>query len=102
MAHKKGVGSSRNGRDSQSKRLGSKTSDGKIVTGGSVLVRQRGNQFWPGEHVGQGKDFTLFACVPGTVHFEQRGRRQRRYIDIVPLADETAAPQPAMAETATE
>lgn len=84
MAHKKGVGSSRNGRDSDGRRLGAKAFSGQVVTGGSVLVRQRGNQFWPGDNVGEGKDNTLFAKIPGTVHFEQRGRRERRFIDIIP------------------
>lgn len=80
MAHKKGVGSSRNGRDSNSQRLGCKAFGGQEVTGGSILVRQRGTRFFPGENVGRGKDDTLFAKVPGVVEFSQR--RGNRYINI--------------------
>ena len=65
MAHKKGVGSSRNGRDSNAQRRGIKEPDGKLVKGGSIIVRQVGNKFWPGDNVAQGKDFTLFARVDG-------------------------------------
>ena len=72
MAHKKGVGSSRNGRDSHSQRLGVKSSDGQMVTGGTILVRQRGTRFFPGQNVGQGKDDTLFAKVSGIVKFIRR------------------------------
>ena len=90
MAHKKGGGSSRNGRDSAGRRLGCKAFGGQVVTGGSILVRQQGNKFWPGVNVGQGRDSCLFAKIPGTVQYEARGRRQRRYIDIVPLAQEAA------------
>ena len=74
MAHKKGLGSSRNGRDSQSQRLGVKRFGGQLVTGGSILVRQRGTKFHPGENVGRGKDDTLFAKITGTVEFVDRGR----------------------------
>ena len=74
MAHKKGVGSSRNGRDSHSQRLGVKRFGGELVTGGSILVRQRGTKFKPGDNVGRGKDDTLFAKVPGIVVFRDRGR----------------------------
>jgi len=77
MAHKKGQGSSRNGRDSNSQRLGVKAFGGEVVTGGSILVRQRGTKFQPGDNVGRGKDDTLFAKVPGTVRFRDRGRRGR-------------------------
>lgn len=73
MAHKKGLGSSRNGRDSHSKRLGIKKFDGQYVTGGSILVRQRGTPFKPGENVGRGRDDTLFATSSGTVKFQRRG-----------------------------
>ena len=89
MAHKKGVGSSRNGRDSAGRRLGAKAFAGQFVTGGSILVRQRGNKFWSGDNVGEGKDNTLFAKISGTVQFEQRGRRERRFIDVIP-AEEAA------------
>jgi len=74
MAHKKGVGSSRNGRDSQSKRLGVKRFAGELVQGGTIIVRQRGTRFKPGLNVGIGRDDTLFAKVSGTVKFQDRGR----------------------------
>ncbi len=74
MAHKKGVGSSRNGRDSQSKRLGVKRFAGQLVNGGTIIVRQRGTKFKPGLNVGIGKDDTLFAKVTGIVKFQDRGR----------------------------
>jgi len=77
MAHKKGQGSSRNGRDSNSQRLGVKAFGGEVVTGGSILVRQRGTKFQAGTNVGRGKDDTLFAKVPGTVRFRDRGRLGR-------------------------
>ncbi len=81
MAHKKGVGSSKNGRDSQSKRLGVKRSDGQAVNAGSILVRQRGTRFKPGRNVGLGRDFTLFALRDGVVRFANKGR-QGRFISI--------------------
>jgi large subunit ribosomal protein L27 len=74
MAHKKGLGSSKNGRDSNAQRLGVKAFGGETVTGGSILVRQRGTPYKPGENVGRGKDDTLFAKVPGIVVFRDRGR----------------------------
>ncbi len=77
MAHKKGVGSSRNGRDSNAQRLGVKRFAGQYVTGGSILVRQRGTRFKPGDNVGRGKDDTLFAKVSGVVQFRDRGRMGR-------------------------
>jgi len=78
MAHKKGMGSTRNGRDSRSKRLGVKRFDGQIVTAGSILVRQRGSRFLPGLNVGKGGDDTLFALVEGTVKFDTyRGTKKR-------------------------
>ena len=84
MAHKKGQGSSRNGRDSNSQRLGVKRHDGNIVTGGSILVRQRGRRFAPGLNVGLGKDDTLFAKIDGRVRFEDHGARGRR-ISVLPV-----------------
>ncbi|MEP7361848.1 MAG: 50S ribosomal protein L27 [Acidobacteriota bacterium] len=81
MASKKGMGSSRNGRDSNSQRLGVKAFAGQTVSGGSILVRQRGTRFNPGENVGIGKDDTLFAKLPGVVEFRDRGR-QGRFISI--------------------
>ena len=74
MAHKKGLGSSKNGRDSNSQRLGIKAFGGQLVSGGSILVRQRGTRYFPGENVGKGKDDTLFAKVTGLVEFRDRGR----------------------------
>ena len=87
MAHKKGGGSVRNGRDSNSQRLGVKKHDGNIVTGGSILVRQRGRRFNAGSNVGLGKDDTLFAKVDGVVKFEDHGARGR-FISIHPVAAE--------------
>jgi large subunit ribosomal protein L27 len=84
MAHKKGVGSSRNGRDSQAKRLGVKRSDGEFVLSGTIVVRQRGTQFWVGNNVGIGKDHTIYAKVDGTVKFEPISRNKRR-ISVYPV-----------------
>lgn len=84
MAHKKGQGSSRNGRDSNSQRLGVKRFAGQAVSGGSILVRQRGTRFFPGDNVGRGKDDTLFAKVAGIVRFRERGRLGRT-ISIEPV-----------------
>jgi large subunit ribosomal protein L27 len=86
MAHKKGVGSSRNGRDSQSQRLGIKRFGGQTVTGGSILVRQRGTPIKPGLNVGRGKDDTLYAKIAGVVEFRDRGAKGK-YINIVPLSN---------------
>jgi len=87
MAHKKGLGSSRNGRDSNAQRLGVKRFDGQLVTGGSILVRQRGTRLKPGENVGRGKDDTLFARVAGVVKFEDKGRLGRFVHILVPSAN---------------
>jgi len=84
MAHKKAGGSSRNGRDSQSKRLGVKRFAGEVVTGGSILVRQRGTPIKPGRNVGRGKDDTLFALINGRVEFENRGSRGR-FVRVDPV-----------------
>ncbi len=81
FAHKKGVGSSRNGRDSESKRLGPKRADGQFVLAGNILVRQRGTHFHPGTNVGIGKDDTLFAKVSGVVRFETK-RNKRRQVSV--------------------
>jgi len=86
MAHKKAGGSSRNGRDSQSKRLGVKRFGGEAVAAGSIIVRQRGTRFHAGENVGIGKDHTLFAKVNGEVRFIEKGSPQRKYVSIVPSA----------------
>ncbi|HHM02004.1 MAG TPA: 50S ribosomal protein L27 [Caldithrix abyssi] len=78
MAHKKGVGSSRNGRDSNPKMLGVKAFGGQFVSAGSIIVRQRGTKFHPGENVGRGNDDTLFAKIDGVVTFERKGRDKKQ------------------------
>lgn len=83
MAHKKGAGSTKNGRDSHSKRLGVKRFGGEHVIPGNIIVRQRGTQFKPGENVGMGKDFTIFAMVDGQVTFEER--HGRKYVSVQPV-----------------
>ena len=85
MAHKKGVGSSKNGRESHSKRLGVKRFDGQFVTAGSILVRQRGTHIHPGQNVGLGSDDTLFTVIDGRVKFERKGR-SRKQVSVYPLA----------------
>ena len=82
MAHKKAGGSSRNGRDSESKRLGIKRYAGESVQAGSILVRQRGSTFHPGENVGMGRDYTLFALTNGTVKFQVRGPKNRKWVTV--------------------
>ena len=94
MAHKKGVGSSRNGRDSKPKMLGVKRFDGQLVRAGSIIVRQRGTQFNPGVNVGCGRDYTLFALVDGTVKFEWDSRTKKR-VTVRPLPVAAAAEAPA-------
>ncbi len=83
MAHKKAGGSTRNGRDSQSKRLGVKRYGGEAVQAGNILVRQRGTQFHPGLNVGCGRDHTLFAKADGKVQFEVKGSRNRQYVSVI-------------------
>ena len=85
MAHKKGQGSSRNGRDSQPKMLGVKRFAGQFVTGGSIIVRQRGTKFYPGENVGIGRDHTLFAKVAGIVNFTDKAARGR-FVSVTPAS----------------
>jgi large subunit ribosomal protein L27 len=87
MAHKKGQGSSRNGRDSQPKMLGVKRFAGQFVTGGSIIVRQRGTKFYPGVNVGIGRDHTLFAKIDGIVDFKDKGERGR-FVSVTPAATE--------------
>ena len=87
FASKKGVGSTKNGRDSQSKRLGAKRADGQTVTGGSILYRQRGTKIYPGVNVGRGGDDTLYAKVDGVVRFERLGR-DRNQVSVYPVAQE--------------
>ena len=90
MAHKKGVGSSRNGRDSNSQRLGLKKFGGEKVLGGNILARQRGTKWKPGKNVGRGKDDTLFALIDGFVKFEDKGRGGK-FISVYPAAQAPAA-----------
>ena len=90
MAHKKGVGSSNNGRESHSKRLGVKIFGGQSLIAGNIIVRQRGTKHHPGTNVGIGKDHTLFALVDGTVQFK-KGRDDRSFVSVVPMASEVAA-----------
>ena len=85
MAHKKGMGSTRNGRDSESKRLGPKRADGQYVLAGNILVRQRGTKIHPGVNVGRGSDDTLFALVDGTVKFEAKGK-DRKQVSVYEIA----------------
>lgn len=87
MAHKKAGGSSRNGRDSQSKRLGLKAFGGELVNAGSILVRQRGTKFHPGMNVGIGKDHTLFATVTGHVKYAEHGPKSKSMVSIEPAKD---------------
>jgi large subunit ribosomal protein L27 len=84
MAHKKAGGSSRNGRDSEAKRLGVKRYGGQVVKAGNIIVRQRGTEFHPGDNVGMGKDHTLFALIDGTVKFTVKGEQKRRTVVIQP------------------
>ena len=86
FAHKKGGGSTANGRDSKSKRLGAKSADGQVVTGGSILYRQRGTRIYPGVNVGMGGDNTLFAKVAGVVKFERKGR-DKKQVSVYPVAE---------------
>ncbi|MCH8529643.1 MAG: 50S ribosomal protein L27 [Saccharospirillum sp.] len=83
MAHKKAGGSTRNGRDSQSKRLGVKAFGGQAVSAGSIIIRQRGTRFHPGQNVGVGKDHTLFAKADGKVEFVVKGEKNRKFVNIV-------------------
>ena len=85
MAHKKAGGSSRNGRDSESKRLGVKRFGGQIVAAGNIIIRQRGTRVHPGENVGLGRDHTLFALVPGKVQFGVRGPQGKHIVSILPV-----------------
>lgn len=100
MAHKKGTGSTRNGRDSNAQRLGVKRFGGQSVRAGHILVRQRGTKFHPGNNVGLGKDYTLFALVDGVVTFERRGKNKKQ-VSVYPAHQETdngAVAVPEMAE----
>jgi large subunit ribosomal protein L27 len=96
MAHKKGGGSTRNGRDSNSKRLGVKLYDGNAVRSGGIIVRQKGTKIYPGNNVGMGRDFTLFATIDGLVKFEPI-RRDRKRVSVYPIDQEAAQPEAAAA-----
>ena len=85
MAHKKGVGSSKNGRDSKSKRLGVKRFDGELVSAGSIIVRQNGTKFHPGRNVGLGGNYTIFAKIDGHVKFERKGR-DKKQVSVYPVS----------------
>lgn len=85
MAHKKAGGSSRNGRDSESKRLGVKRFGGELVSSGNIIVRQRGTRFHAGDNVGCGRDYTLFATAEGRVEFKTKGPMGRKYVNIIPV-----------------
>ena len=87
MAHKKAGGSSRNGRDSESKRLGLKKYGGEYVKAGNIIVRQRGTKFHPGENVGMGRDHTLFAKIDGHLKFVKKGSRMRQFANVIPLSE---------------
>ncbi|WP_455612323.1 50S ribosomal protein L27 [Bacteroides sp.] len=89
MSHKKGVGSSKNGRESQSKRLGVKIFGGEVCKAGNIIVRQRGTEFHPGNNIGMGKDHTLFALVDGTVQFKVT-KEDRRYVSVIPAENAEA------------
>ena len=89
MAHKKGVGSSKNGRESASKRLGVKIWGGQFAKAGNIIVRQRGTSHHPGENIGMGKDHTLFALVDGTVQFK-KGRNDKSHVSVIPLENAEA------------
>jgi large subunit ribosomal protein L27 len=97
MAHKKGVGSSRNGRDSASQRLGLKKFGGQVVRGGNILARQRGTKWKPGTNVGRGKDDTLFSLIDGVVKFENKGQKGKFISVYAPGAAELGTPQEAAA-----
>merc|ERR1712010_388456 len=95
-AHKKGAGSTKNGRDSNSKRLGVKVYGGQHVTPGGIIVRQRGTKFYPGENVGIGKDYTLYAKCEGVVAFEYKTKRDRQYVTVKSLPEDDEGQTPTM------
>jgi large subunit ribosomal protein L27 len=105
MAHKKGMGSTRNGRDSESKRLGVKRADGQFVRTGTIVVRQRGTEFWVGNNVGIGKDHTIYSKIDGVVRFEPVSRQKRRIsvypADVYPIGGAAELNAPAEPATAT-
>ena len=90
FAHKKGVGSSRNGRDSNAKRLGVKRFGGQFVKAGEIIIRQKGTKFRPGENVMMGRDYTIFSVTDGFVNFETRGKKCKKLVNVEPALVETA------------
>ncbi|HAG80181.1 MAG TPA: 50S ribosomal protein L27 [Cyanobacteria bacterium UBA12227] len=98
MAHKKGTGSTRNGRDSNAQRLGVKRFGGQVVRAGNILVRQRGTKFHPGTNVGRGKDDTLFALIDGIVTFERKGKSRKKVSVYAPETQVSAEPELVAAE----
>ncbi|ALD22271.1 50S ribosomal protein L27 [Hymenobacter sp. DG25A] len=101
MAHKKGVGSSNNGRESHSKRLGVKIFGGQAIISGNIIVRQRGTKHHPGQNVGIGKDHTLFAMIDGTVQF-RKGRKDRSFVSVLPAAVDAAEVHTSATESAED
>ena len=101
MAHKKGVGSTDNGRDSNSKRLGVKLFGGELAIAGNIIVRQRGTKFHPGEHVGIGRDHTLYALVDGTVEFKRK-QKNRTFVSVLPFEDALRTPAAPAAKASEE
>jgi large subunit ribosomal protein L27 len=101
MAHKKGVGSTDNGRDSNAKRLGVKIYGGQHAIAGNIIVRQRGTKFHPGDNVGMGKDFTIFSLIEGEVNFTKK-RKNRTFISVIPTNGETSAAQPSPKKKKTQ
>lgn len=91
MAHKKAGGSTRNGRDSHSKRLGVKHFGGEFVKAGNIIIRQRGTHYHPGHNVGIGKDHTIFALVEGAVKFMRKGAKLRQYVSVIPVEEQVQA-----------
>lgn len=104
MAHKKGVGSSRNGRDSQPKMLGVKLYDGQVARPGMIILRQRGTRFHPGRNVGLGRDYTIFSLIDGKVKFEPFAKGGRKKVSVypaVPVAESAETPTPEVTATAS-
>tara|TARA_R110002126_G_scaffold92784_1_gene220034 strand:- start:5145 stop:5441 length:297 start_codon:yes stop_codon:yes gene_type:complete len=98
MAHKKAGGSTRNGRDSESKRLGVKLFGGQLAKAGSIIIRQRGTKFVAGRNVSMGKDNTLFATTPGNVYFAKKGKPQKSYVNIEPIETNTDSDSEAVVQ----
>ena len=102
MAHKKGVGSTKNGRDSESKRLGAKRADGQVVRAGNILYTQRGTKIHPGANVGRGGNDTLYALIDGTVRFEVGGKGNKKKVSVYPVVTEAPKKKPAARKPAVK